>query len=177
MSEFCFFGNSKFSSHKIRGGEFSKFFSEQIWQTLHLFAVIHLYHIFTIVGGCQVKTLIIEMLSFWSTIAPRPLSTGLVFRTDVALLIACEGEVWLPPEIGLVISFLPFLKRESRVLCPAPLGRVLSSQSPEGPLSCQLWRTMLGKKKSRSLGLSETASRANSVEQEAKTSISYSWVK
>lgn len=131
MSEFCFFGNSKFSSHKIRGGEFSKFFSEQIWQTLHLFAVIHLYHVFTIVGGCQVKTLIIEMLSFWSTIAPRPLSTGLVFRTDVALLIACEGEVWLPPEIGLMIGFLPFLKRESSVQSALPCTTWQGSQFSE----------------------------------------------
>ena len=45
-----------------------------------------------IVGRCYVKTLIIKKQGFWSTIALRLLSTVLVFRIDMALLIVYVKE-------------------------------------------------------------------------------------
>jgi len=53
--------------------------SEQISQTLLLFAV-------------HIKTLIIKKRGFWSTVAPRLLSTVSVFRRDMALLIVGAKE-------------------------------------------------------------------------------------
>lgn len=89
MGKYYRFVCLEFFSYKIRDGEFSCLLFEQIWQILLLFAVVHVRN----AAGLVEYNCTMASVNSLNVESRRGSSDGV-----------CEGEVWLPPEISLVIK-------------------------------------------------------------------------